>query len=274
MFCGHTTCATSTWLPSFLQGEVCEMFCTWPFCFPGNLEMKKCCSVAVPPFCSGRTDQNQLWQCRAFWPLFSLLRLRSRTDGCNALTHTQGTDWNLPKYLNRRNHTSLVFAWEFSWSKWEGNTGQGHHLEMRCSVRHCPTRQMSLGLLWAMDFDCSCVCFLHRLNCWSSRYSHLHPKYFFVLLSSSGKVLLLPKEQEPPRSSSDWERSRSPWSEVFFQLQSKLKNAQGRHFCHLCLQIPGDIFLHVHWELGSPGSLSGMPRHWKTIPSLTQISLL
>lgn len=89
MLCGHTRHATSTWLPSFLRGEVCEMFCTRPFCFPGNLEMKKCCHVAAPPVCSRRTEQRQLWQCRAIWPLVSLLRLRSRSDACNALTHTQ-----------------------------------------------------------------------------------------------------------------------------------------------------------------------------------------
>lgn len=54
---------------------------------------------------------------------------------------------------------------------------------------------------------------------------------------------------------------------MFSQLHSDMNNAQGRHFDHLCLQIPGDIFLP---ELGSPGSLSGKPRHGKTIPSLLQ----
>lgn len=68
-------------------------------------------------------------------------------------TH-RNTDRNLPKYLNRWSYASLVFACEFSWSKWEGTIGQAHHLEMRCSGRHCPSWQMTLGLPWAMDFDC------------------------------------------------------------------------------------------------------------------------
>ena len=177
------------------------------------------------------------------------------------------TDWNLPKYLSRRNHQSLVFAWVFSWSKWEGTTAQARHLQ----IRYCTTWETSLGIFWTMDLDCSFFFFLHKLDCWCS---HLPAKYFFVLLSSAGKVLLLSREWEPPHVSSDWECSCSPRSEVFFQLHPQLKNVQGKHFYHLCLQIMGDISLHVHWELGSPGSLSGMPTHWKTIPCLTLVSLL
>lgn len=86
-----------------------------------------------------------------------------------------------------------------------------------------------------------------------------------VPLSPSEKLFLLPMEPDAPQASPGWECSCSPRSEVFSQLHSELNNAQGRHFDHLCLQIPGDIFLP---GLGSPGSLSGKPRHGKTIPSL------
>lgn len=82
----------------------------------------------------------------------------------------------------------------------------------------------------------------------------------FAPFSSSGKLFLLPTEPDPPQASPGWECWCSPRSEVFPQPHSELNNAQGRHFDHLRSQIPGDIFLP---GLGSPGSLSGKPRHGK-----------